>query len=639
MKTLLRKPKKTSLQRRAKGMPAGSRSHFTRASAAEKPAAAVLSALNASDVISLQKKLGNQATRQLVLRQVADDSASAPAFPETTGTEFPMFPAVPQPTPEERYNLVIGTQVLQNVTKEEALRQLRRQYNHIDAEMSGEEAGYEYQKENVDDHPVVSWFSDLLGGTEMPSRDLYTQAHNSLNLALDQLNEGSVQGSVQALVEAEKRYIAVHTAFQEYIGATVKGAERSVTTLKVTAGAGAVAATVATGGLAAEAEVGLLGTSSLVGATAGGYGMTQDFAGQASERVQGLRQEFDWTAIFRRGAKDAITGFVGALAGGALSGLLKRSCGAYLSSFTEAELAEMGQAMGLEGPLSREFLLTEGQKYFADFISGVGVAPLTTSIGVVIESLTGGKPPKDMQEFVDLVMHDMIQAGVMSTFVAGFTHVYGASGGRSSAPESNSNAGENPLVGVDTDAFVENAFSEGTLESGPVKPIKTSRSPEKRLDIRGSENETGSGPEITGQVIEPQSAGLAKEVLGKKISDEGHLQELWDRAASETTANKPLTSQNYAELYAAARRKFWKAVREDAEASKFFSEHGFVFDPASKGNNTAPVLADALGKGVPKDEFRISLDHVEPKAKGSNWMKALDASNLEFRMQADNTMI
>jgi hypothetical protein len=127
----------------------------------------------------------------------------------------------------------------------------------------------------------------------------------------------------------------------------------------------------------------------------------------------------------------------------------------------------------------------------------------------------------------------------------------------------------------------------------------------------------------------------AKEVLGKKVSSQSAVEQAWQRAKDRVVAREPLSESNYEKLYDKTRDRFWIEVFDDAKAIAFFEEHGFVFTERGK----APLLGAAVGKGVPVEEFRISLDHVEPKAKEGNWVYALDADKLEFRTHADNTML
>ena len=51
----------------------------------------------------------------------------------------------------------------------------------------------------------------------------------------------------------------------------------------------------------------------------------------------------------------------------------------------------------------------------------------------------------------------------------------------------------------------------------------------------------------------------------------------------------------------------------------------------------ASLFADAPSKL--KDEFRVTLDHMAPKAQGDNWRIALDGKNLRFVTQAENRFL
>jgi hypothetical protein len=80
-------------------------------------------------------------------------------------------------------------------------------------------------------------------------------------------------------------------------------------------------------------------------------------------------------------------------------------------------------------------------------------------------------------------------------------------------------------------------------------------------------------------------------------------------------------------------------VRRDEKAVQFLKERGFVF----KGKSGAP-LADLGPEGkkttsrgkLTAQERRVSLDHIQEKAQGENWKKALDADNLELMFQNAN---
>jgi hypothetical protein len=388
-----------------------------------------------------QRKLGNRSLQRslsqpravVVQRQDPPSSGTSPASQQA----------------EPRYNLTIGSQALENVTGADVIRALRQHYNWLDARLAGDLEGHRYLKEIRDDQWIVGFFADTLGGVEMPPLDMWSEPRIMMDAARSTLDAGAVETSIHNLERAEEAYNRCHRRLIEYREGTISGAERSVTVLKVTAAAGAVAATVATGGIAAGGaapmlgisagtySAGLLGTSTAVAVAGGAYGATQELAGQAGEIGAGLRQELDIAQILRRGATDAVTNFVGALAGGALSRYITRFFGSYLSNISDDVLIELGEQMGLRGPLPRDFFVTHGQRFVADFLGGVGSSPLTTAVSTVVNRLTGGGPMPDAERFANMVGEEMVRGGIVQVFLGAFMHAYGglargqsAAGGR-----------------------------------------------------------------------------------------------------------------------------------------------------------------------------------------------------------------
>ena len=175
------------------------------------------------------------------------------------------------------------------------------------------------------------------------------------------------------------------------------------------------------------------------------------------------------------------------------------------------------------------------------------------------------------------------------------------------------------------------------FKHGQMIRIDASRPFPKELipDIRGDQ--------WWGQMLDPKKVRKAMEVLGRKIGDfgggklPGEVLKAWDDAVKIVKANKQdiKTAAHYTDvLYPEAQRQFWIEVKKNATARKFFEQRGFFFPPG----NTAPLFAAA--KDLPdvfKVEFRISLDHIAPKA--TYWQQALDAENLRFVTQWDNWLL
>lgn len=338
----------------------------------------------------------------------------------------------------KQHDSTIGSNVLENLTSEKEIQELTKRWNRLHALLEGDKEGHKYLIGIQNDQWFVSFFSNVFGGfVSMPPCDIWKKPGDLLKKAKSSLDARDIKGTSDKLVEAEKAYNESHLKFVEYRDGTISGAERSVTGLKVTAAAGAVAATVATGGIAAGAALptigfagfagmGLLGTSTAVGVVGGAYGATQEFSGQLGEKVAGRRKNFEIAPILRRSAIDAITNFVGALTGGALSTYAKKLFGSYLSKISDEALKEIGEQLGMGGPLPRDFFLTGGQQMIANFLGGVGAAPLTTAVSIVVNRIIGTSDIPDKGKFTELVIEEMIKAGAIQLFLGTVMHYFGS---------------------------------------------------------------------------------------------------------------------------------------------------------------------------------------------------------------------
>ncbi len=369
---------------------------------------------------------------------------------------------------EQRYNITLqvapgSEESYPGVAQTEALRLLREFYSRIHNRV---EAGYDshtYLKSIRDDQWIVGAISDffadpLAGGIEMPPLWMWSEPRIALEAALATLNAGQVEPTARNLQRAADAWRRCDRRIYAYREGTISGAERTVTGLRVTAAAGAVAATMATGGIATAAGAGTLGVASATGLGAGVYGFVQEEAGQASEIYNDLRRDFDWGAIVRRGATDAINGFVGALAGGALTRVFQRSFGSFLANISDDVLLELG--------LTRDAFLTPAQQFIAEFLGGIGSSPLTTAVTAVVNAAGGGNPPRNAQEFVDLVVQDMVQGGAIQLFLGGLMHFHGRTGG--GAPPAG--GGVHPAGGETPTGPRATIVEEGSGVSRPTAP-------------------------------------------------------------------------------------------------------------------------------------------------------------------------
>ncbi|MFP5372179.1 MAG: hypothetical protein ACLGI3_15735, partial [Actinomycetes bacterium] len=145
-----------------------------------------------------------------------------------------------------------------------------------------------------------------------------------------------------------------------------------------------------------------------------------------------------------------------------------------------------------------------------------------------------------------------------------------------------------------------------------------------------------------------RTAAAAKEILGRRISDFPALLGAWNEAKEAALGGKDFASLSDGEkvaLYDKTRKGFWGIVQGDDALREIFTggvdatplpaDGGFAF---TGGTNTAPVLRG--GENLPTKQrqvWTVTLDHTAKKSTSPD--RAVDPTNLEFVMAADNTML
>jgi hypothetical protein len=185
-------------------------------------------------------------------------------------------------------------------------------------------------------------------------------------------------------------------------------------------------------------------------------------------------------------------------------------------------------------------------------------------------------------------------------------------------------------IDPDIDALVDRAFDDmlsEEIKGGQHPVIAGHRIPTKksvRVDIEDIPRQIGETAR--------QALDRVRAVIGKKLSDIPEVRVAWDSARQAILQQRSLDSSNYKALYNLARRRFWQEVRRSS-ARDFFIKAGFRFP---KRTTSAPLLGVSK-PGVRLSETLISLDHIEEKAIGENWRRALDADNLRMEFAMPNT--
>ena len=267
------------------------------------------------------------------------------------------------------------------------------------------------------------------GSLSLPPKALWVPAETLSTRASERIASGDVMGSARLVQELAEEYKKVALELNEYIEGVIGGAEFTTTGLKVTAAAGAIAATIATGGAATAAGASLLGTSAAVAGGAGVYGLVQETATQGGEKIAGTRKLFDFKAIALRGGTDAVMGFVGTFAGGALSKYAVNHFGRILMQRLKPEqIALVAERLGVDAStLTPAVFLSKGQTFVIDFFAGVGTTPLMTAVQLVLTSLEGKETPNG-EEFAKQVIEEAIQGGIIQLFLGALMHGASARG-------------------------------------------------------------------------------------------------------------------------------------------------------------------------------------------------------------------
>jgi len=326
---------------------------------------------------------------------------------------------------EQRYKIEIGSDLFQSVTKAQAIRLLWKHYHRLSGWVVAEKGGHKRLIEINKEHWIVGAVANEFAGrinAVQPPISVWNLPEIQLADAKSKLTAGNVEGGKESLLEAEKKYNLCHKWYYMWKNGTIEGAERAVTTLKVTAVVGAVAATIATGGMAAAAEAGLTGVSLAAGAGASWYGISSEAGKQAMESAVGMREEADFKAILMRGATDFVTGFVGAITGGVLSKVAMKWFKPLIARFGDDALAAIGQRLKLSVLKVRELM----ENYISDFVGGILSSPLTTAVQAGMTRITDPRnAPKTAGDFIKIVWQELVTGGIIQIFLGAFMHTYG----------------------------------------------------------------------------------------------------------------------------------------------------------------------------------------------------------------------
>ncbi len=282
-----------------------------------------------------------------------------------------------------------------------AMHQLRAIYNHVHYAYYKGQDDHMFLMERADEHPIINPLMELFAWTSLPSLSIWDPARAALNKAEDAFLNDQVELAGYLLIEAAKSINQAAQKLNKYFEKTTKWAGRFVIGLKVVEIGSAVFETVATGGLASEAGAGLLGISAASAETAGVYGFLTEEAGQASAISQGQQEDFDWGKMFRKGAIEAGTTFVGGVVGGKFASVFDNAIG--------KSIAEAGFSPKM-------------RKIVVDVLANVSSTPITTAADLTMKKIINGEAmPKSVDEFAKMVAEDSVKNAFAGVLLGYFT--------------------------------------------------------------------------------------------------------------------------------------------------------------------------------------------------------------------------
>lgn len=174
-----------------------------------------------------------------------------------------------QPIP--LYSLVLDGRNSHGLTAEQATTMIRSAAERITRRIDMQSGEQKLIQQNNDEHPIISWISEGLGGASMPPLSIWDHARTMAIAALSATESGDVATAVKRLAMAAKSYERAYRAYATYKDNLFEGAETAVLGAEVTAVAAAVvfvAAGAAVVGAATAAAAATGGTASATTSTA-----------------------------------------------------------------------------------------------------------------------------------------------------------------------------------------------------------------------------------------------------------------------------------------------------------------------------------------------------------------------------------
>lgn len=305
---------------------------------------------------------------------------------------------------EKLYDVSVGGKQLKGATATEVCAALDIVVDALEAEIKRGFEAHCYELQIQQEEPFAAWVSGgitslkatVTGDEEVDIMDLsiWDRPNEQLSKARAALRRQDVDAVVALVPKIKQGCRSAMGKVNKHNADSIDSAETAIeglTQVKEKSADFIKKGAETIGGKAAGVAVGAL------------YTAAEEAAQQASAvHIAQMQKEIDWGAVAKEGVASAASDIVGLLLEGPMAEKFSGLFGPYLkeAKFGADELAEMGKAVGLTGPLARDALMTKTQRYVKDFLLEKGKSFVTSAVADAIKGKKKDDPPKPMDELM-----------------------------------------------------------------------------------------------------------------------------------------------------------------------------------------------------------------------------------------------
>jgi hypothetical protein len=418
---------------------------------------------------------------------------------------------------------------------------------------------------NREAHPVVGAISEGAASVKarenvkVPDEGIWDAVFAQLNKAhaLAAGDKPDLEGAKREMATAVRMFEDAHKRVYEYRSRTEGGAQMAATTLRgveigcditltiLSAGMGAGEANLLKLGargafkmISEQAGKSLVKTAAKAAAVGGADKLAQGAAEEGTGKAIGLEGEVDVAKVLREAGEAAAMNFLGVLVGGSLSKLFMRQLGEILGARMAPEaLLSLADKYGVQGVIPPELFVSKGWRFVVGAAGDACTTTLLTALSTLVEQLrTGGKRPTQ-EQFVAMVVQQMIQNGLLQVILTAVTHGKAkAIAGRPAAPgdaSAGSHGGRSDGVGShEPKAATGESHAPEHSATETVAPVETHAANAEHDGAKPQELEpTGVQREVAQRVKELRTKRNAERDAAKRKALDAEIERRLRRAA------------------------------------------------------------------------------------------------------------